>query len=61
MVASVPDDTNRIDSRPAIRSTTISAMTTSASVGAPKLVPREAATEMASRIAGWAWPRIPGP
>ena len=35
MVASVPDETNRTDSSPTMRSTTISAKTTSASVGAP--------------------------
>ena len=44
-----------------IRRATSSASWTSASVGAPKLVPRAAAAAAASTTAGLAWPRISGP
>ena len=43
------------------RSTTCAASSTSASVGAPKLVPAAAAALTASTTSGWAWPAISGP
>ena len=61
MVASVPELTKRtisIDGKVAV---TRSASRTSSWVGAPKLVPRAAASPMAARTAGCAWPRISGP
>ena len=61
MDASVPDEVMRIISAEGIRSTTSAASSTSASVGAPKLVPAAAATSTAATTSGWAWPAISGP
>jgi hypothetical protein len=43
------------------RRVTRSASSTSASVGAPKLVPAAAAALTAATTSGWAWPAISGP
>jgi hypothetical protein len=43
------------------RSTTSAASSTSASVGAPKLVPAAAAALTADTTSGCAWPAISGP
>jgi hypothetical protein len=61
MVASVPEETIRTISALGTRSTTSAAICTSASVGAPKLVPAAAAAVSAPTTAGWAWPAISGP
>ncbi len=61
MVASVPDETNRTFSTDGTWRTTRSASSTSRAQGAPNEVPREAASRIASRTAGCAWPRIIGP
>ena len=61
--ASVPDEVMRTISADGTRSTTSAASSTSASVGAPKLVPAAAAAVTASTTSGWAWPgdqRAPG-
>jgi hypothetical protein len=59
--ASVPDDVMRTSSAEGTRSTTAAASSTSACVGAPKLVPAAAAAVTAETISGWAWPAISGP
>ena len=59
--ASVPDEVIRTISADGTRSTTSAARSTSASVGAPKLVPAAAAAVTASTTSGWAWPAISGP
>ena len=51
----------RLLSKLGMRDATISANRVSASVGAPKLVPRSAASRIASSTCGWAWPAIIGP
>ncbi len=61
MAASVPELTMRTISAEGTRSTTSSARRSSASVLAPKLVPRPAALVTASITSGWAWPAISGP
>ena len=60
MTASVPELTIRTISMPDIRQTS-RAISTSISVGAPKLRPFFTASTTASSTAGWAWPRISGP
>ena len=60
IVASVPELTIRTISAPGSGSTS-AASATSASVGAPKLVPERAAAVTASTTAGWACPAISGP
>ena len=59
--ASVPDEVIRTISADGIRSTTSAARSTSASVGAPKLVPAAAAADTAETTSGWACPAISGP
>ena len=59
--ASVPDEVMRSISTPGTRRPTSSARSTSADVGAPKLVPRCAASVTAAMISGCAWPAISGP
>jgi hypothetical protein len=61
MVASVPEFTKRRRWTLGSALQISSAISTSACVGAPKLVPREAAARTAFTTAGWAWPRISGP
>ena len=61
IAASVPELVIRSISTEGIRATTSSASSTSASVAAPKLVPRAAASLTAATTSGWAWPRISGP
>src|SRR5579875_1840415 len=61
MVASVPEFTSRIISTAGTRRAISSAISISASVGAPKLVPRSAACFTAATTAGWACPRMSGP
>jgi len=61
MAASVPELTMRTISIPGMAATTASARATSAGQGAPKLVPRAAASWMARVTAGWAWPSSIGP
>jgi hypothetical protein len=59
--ASVPDEVIRIISADGTRSTTSAARPTSASVGAPKLVPAATAADTAETTSGWACPAISGP
>ena len=59
--ASVPELVIRTISTEANRETTWSASSTSASIGAPKLVPRAAASATAATTSGSACPRISGP
>ena len=59
--ASVPEEVIRIISADGTRSTTLAARSTSASVGAPKLVPAAAAALTAATTSGCAWPAISGP
>ena len=54
MVASVPEEVMRTISADGTRSTTSRASSTSASVGAPKLVPRSAARVTAATTSGCA-------
>ena len=61
MAASVPLETSRSISRPGTRAHISFARRTSASVGAPKLVPPAAAAATALTTAAGAWPRMPGP
>ena len=61
IVASVPEFTSRTFSIDGTASTTSSASSFSANVGAPKLVPRRNAASTASTTAGWLCPRIIGP
>ena len=61
MVASVPEQTRRTISTEGRAATISSASSTSASVGAPKAVPRPSASATAATIAGWRWPRMCGP
>ena len=61
MAASVPDETRRTFSTDGTASTISAASSTSASVGAPKLVPSSAASRTASTVSGSAWPKISGP
>ena len=57
----MPDEVIRTISAAGTRSTTSAANSTSASVGAPKLVPAAAAAPTADITSGWAWPAISGP
>jgi hypothetical protein len=61
MDASVPDEVIRTISADGTRSTIAPASSTSASVGAPKLVPAAAAAVTADTTCGCAWPAISGP
>ncbi len=61
IAASVPDETSRTFSSDGTASTISSASSTSASVAAPKLVPRSAASRTASTVSGSAWPKMSGP
>ena len=61
MVASVPEEVIRSISTVGMRSVISSASRSSASVGAPNVVPFSAASIIAAMTAGWAWPRINGP
>jgi hypothetical protein len=61
MVASVPEETRRSFSMLGSMAASFSAMTSSISVGAPKLRPRAAASCTALTTSGSAWPRIRGP
>ena len=62
MAASVPELTMRtISARGHAVDHLARPARTSASVVAPKLVPRAAAAVTASITAGWAWPAISGP
>ena len=61
MVASVPEDTNRIFSSEGIMNRTSSPSSTSRAVGAPNVVPEAAAWTMAATTSGSAWPRMSGP
>jgi hypothetical protein len=59
--ASVPDDTSRTFSSDGTTSTSSAASSTSPSVGAPKVVPRPAASRTAAMVSGSAWPKRSGP
>ncbi|CFN67672.1 Uncharacterised protein [Bordetella pertussis] len=61
MVASVPELTRRTCSSDGRRAISISASSTSASVGAPNDRPWTAASCTARTTSGWAWPRMAGP
>jgi hypothetical protein len=61
MTASVPLLTKRTTSIEATASTTARASLVSASVGMPKLVPRDAAFSIAAMTGPGAWPRMSGP
>jgi hypothetical protein len=61
MAASVPEQVMRSISTAGTRRATSPASWTSPAVGAPKLVPRAAASVIASSTRGWAWPWISGP
>ena len=61
IAASVPDETRRTFSTDGTASTISAASSTSASVGAPKLVPRSAASRTASTVSGSACPKSSGP
>ena len=61
MAASVPDDTSRTCWQPGTRAQMASASSTSPSVGAPKVVPRSAASATARTTLGSAWPSIDAP
>ena len=61
MVASVPDETKRKRSTLGTILAISSAMTISASVGAPNDSPPNAASRTASITSGWACPTIAGP
>jgi hypothetical protein len=59
--ASVPEEVMRTISALGTRRATSAAKSTSASVGAPKLVPAAAAAVTAATTSGCAWPAISGP
>ena len=61
MAASVPLETSRTISIEGIAAVMRSASSTSASVGAPNVVPRSAAARAASTISGRAWPNRSAP
>jgi len=61
MAASVPELTNRTRSIDGISIATRCANRVSSSVGAPKLVPRDAACDSAFSKAFGAWPWMSGP
>ncbi len=59
--ASVPLEVIRSISTDGMRRETSSASSTSPAVGAPKVVPRAAASVTAATISGCAWPWMSGP
>ena len=59
--ASVPEEVIRTISADGMRAVISPASSTSASVGAPKLVPAAAAAWTADTTSGCAWPAISGP
>ncbi len=61
MVASVPEFTRRTIWMEGTAPQMASAISTSRSVGAPKLVPLSNASRKVSRIAGCRWPSSSGP
>ena len=61
MVASVPELTMRTISREGTNSHTLSAISVSMAVGAPKLRPFSTTFCTAEMTSGWACPRIMGP
>ena len=61
IVASVPVETRRTFCAAGTRARIASARSTSATVGAPKLSPRAAASRTASTTSGCAWPSSAGP
>ena len=61
ITASVPELTNRISSTLGTRPRTSRASSSSRGLGAPKLVPRDAASASAARMRGCACPRTSGP
>ena len=61
IAASVPEETSRTFSIDGTASTISAASSTSASVAAPKLVPRSAASRTASTVSGSAWPKSERP
>ncbi len=61
IVASVPDETNRIFSSDGIMNRTSSPSSTSRAVGAPNDVPDAAAWMTAATTSGSAWPKISAP
>jgi hypothetical protein len=61
IAASVPEETSRTISTDGTASTISAANSTSASVGAPNVVPRRAASEIAASVSSSAWPKTSGP
>jgi hypothetical protein len=61
MLASVPEEVIRTISTEGTRRAISSASSTSASVGAPNVVPCSAAATTAASTSGWAWPKMSGP
>jgi len=61
IAASVPEETSRTFSTDGTASTISAASSTSASVGAPKLVPRSVASTTAAIVSRSAWPNSSGP
>ena len=61
IAASVPEETRRTISTDGTASTISSASSTSASVGAPNVVPRAAASSIAASVSGSACPKTSGP
>ena len=61
IAASVPEETRRTISIDGTASTISAARSTSPSVGAPKVVPRDSASATAASVAGSAWPKSSGP
>ena len=61
IAASVPDETRRTFSTDGTASAISAASATSASVGAPKLVPRRAASRTAATVSGSECPKTSGP
>ena len=61
IAASVPDETSRTISTDGTASTISAASSTSPSVGAPKVVPRCAASAIAASVSSSACPKISGP
>jgi hypothetical protein len=61
IAASVPEETSRTISTDGTASTSSAASSTSAAVGAPKVVPRWAASAIAASVSSSAWPKTSGP
>ena len=57
----MPLETKRTFSTEGTVAQSSSANSTSAATGAPNVVPRRAASRMASTMGGYAWPRMSGP